>query len=373
MDRVDLRWSLAGCTPQELSCLDAHLSGRIAGVGWWRLLDEMYTGNEFANLHAFFRGPDPQAPPWAFFSAQYFPGLSIEHHLNLRGPWRALASLALRSVGVSGLKMSCLIVHSLTSVGSVVIDEGQEPRFAAALSGFLDGFRRQRPLNLVLFRSLGPELTARLGGELERRGFSLLPGYGCNWVRFGEARTLDAFLTSLGQHRRQRLRVSLRQLTTGEIESTRLVDPAQVNGLASSIMRIKEDAATRHREALSIPIRERPELFGRALSDFGSDALFRVVRHRDGAGASGASGRGIAMGTLYPEAKQHHTWYLLALEMIRDLIALDVRELNLGLGDDQLKAKVGARTDPQFSAITFFPGPLRHLCRALIVPRLKRL
>lgn len=377
---IAVRRSLAACTETERAWLDERYAGSVTGTAWWRLLDEGYTGNNYVNYHVFFRAPG-EAVPRAGLSAQYFPELSIAPQVRLPPALRRVADLALSCVGVYGLRMGCLLIHSLSSVASLDVPAGAEDAFAGALRRFVYRFGQRQPVHLALVRSLDGGLAGRLAPRLAAMRWTCLPGFPCNWIRFPGVTSFDAFLERFASHRRQRLRASLRKVDgADELESVRIRTAAELEPCLDAILALKAETAERHREALAIPIHERREFFPRALELFGNDAFFRLIRRRaDGrvlgyflAVASGATSRGISLGTRYPEGKEYDLWFNLALRMIHDLIGHGVREINLGLGDDEIKGKVGAVPEEQRSALAFFPRVLRVVGEQVIVPRLKR-
>jgi len=375
--RYAIREGVGTCTPAELDLLDKVYRESVTGVAWWRLLEETYQGTPFRNVHVFFYRGSGSEPPCAQFSAQYFPCLPLTPYLSLP----PALGRALRAAGRSGLSARCFIVHSLSSVQSVFFRADDAEPFVRAMERSIASFRGRHPVHIALIRSLEQESTQTLERHLVRRGWSFVPGHPCNHYRLEGHGSLQGYLSRFHHKRRWEHKKSMRRLTAdARVKTLRVRTPGELAPYVPEICELKRQTVLRKREGIPIPLHERPEFFTRCLAEYGDNAYFLLLVRDENrllgynlTVAAGPRARGLSLCVRYPEGKPVDAWFNLSLAMLDALARAGVRDINVGQGDDEIKAKLGASRRNLFSAVTFHPALLRVLCKTWLVPRLRRI
>lgn len=362
------------CTPQELRYLDEQFGESITGSRWWRLLDESYTGAKYSNLHLFFYSSETAQKPCAGFSAQHFLAVPLLPHMPSVHPLLSIVD----PFKLIQPKVSCLLIHSLSSHQSLSYEEKDERAFALAFDAALKQLRHTLKIHIILVRSLPMSHKRSLSSHLPQARWSFVDGYPTNVVDLRATDFAD-YLAQFRSHRRQRLKASMRKLKDRpQLRIQRICTSEQLEPYLSQISQLKAETAKRNEGEFLFPIMEKPTYFTGCLRSYGDDhfcfvlldgdqllGYFLAVAHRKKA-------RGLSFGIRLPEARNCDGWYNLSLTMFAALIKAGVTSINMGNGNDAIKGKVGARQVATYSALSFYPWPLRLFANRYILPKLQR-
>ena len=375
--QVQIRKGINECTKAELAFIDDVYENSITGVNWWQLLDNSYTGVKYCNYHFFFYKESKNKKPCAHFSAQYIPDISI---LPYVADTNALVNLIAKS-GFVDYKLKCLIIHSLSSVASVYFKDNETEIFLYNMDYALNLFRSKHPINIILVRGLTENSVNSIKQYINNKTWNIMPGFPSNFCKLDGVSTFEEYLNKFKSHRRQRFRASLKKIeNNSRIKVLRICAKNELEPFLTQVLEIKQQTALRNEDELSIPVYEKPEFFNNCLNMFKEKSFLYVIHDNENVVygyflgiLSGNFARGISLGVRHPEGKKIDAWFNLIFLLIKSMIKNKVELLNLGNGNDEIKQKIGALKKEHYSAISFYPLPLRYIAEKFLLPRLKRL
>ena len=338
----------------ERNVFETALSQDTTGINWWNLVENCLEGIENYVFHVFFYDANQVV---AMVSGQYFPALSLRPYVNTE------QLNAHYQKEIENQRYACLMIHSFSSVCSIwaICWESVQTR----LNQFISEFAEQNLLHVTLVRNLSEQQRVLFDKPTCNKlqlwhtigGF---PRYLSSFKGCGEIE--DYFSKRIADRkRRNKLRASLRKLAFhSEYTICSVTNEKTLQSYIPQILELKNATYQRNASQLSIPLFETASYFQQCFTWVEGKSYFYVIKDSLQnlvgyicAVANGKQARALSIGVKLPEGKQIDAWYNLLLYLYSDLIRDGIDSINLGLGNGEIKSRLGAVPTPLFTAVRF--------------------